>query len=229
MSANLTNVEMADRLNLNLGFLQAGATVTIDLMTPAGQKCKFRTVFIGYLQKQYVLIQFPEPKKLGPFSQYLTQGTGITVRGLIEGHEGAVVGFVSTIKQTIHIPSRLLVLNFPKSVSLQNLRSSKRINTKIEAKVKFKNEYLKTVITDLSINGCQLFISSGEKLDLETESDKEVEVIIENFERMSNLKMKAEVCSKKQLSDEVSIGLQFKEVSKKEVIKLLHHTITLED
>ncbi|NQY63116.1 MAG: flagellar brake protein [Alteromonadaceae bacterium] len=227
MSVHSTKVDMANRLNRNLGFLQAGATVTIDVMTPAGQKSKFRTVFIGYLQKQYVLIQFPEAKKLGPFGQYLTQGVGITVRGLIEGHEGAVVGFVSTIKQTIQIPSRLLVLEFPKSVSLQYLRSSKRIHTKIEAKVKFNNEYWKTVITDISITGCQLFISRGEKLASST--DKYVEVVIEDFEGMSNLKMMAKVCSIKKIPDGISIGLQFKDVSKKEVTKLLHHTITLED
>lgn len=227
MSANATKVEMVNRLNRNLGYLQAGAPVTIDVMTPAGQKSKFRTVFIGFLQKQYVLIQFPEAKKLGRFGQYLTQGTGITVRGLIEGHEGAVVAFVSNIKQTLQVPSRIMVLEFPKSVSLQYLRSSMRIETEIEAKVKVEKEYWKTIITDVSISGCQLFITNGEKLVLS--SDKEVEIVIEDFEGGSNLKMMGAMCNIKQLTDGVSMGVHFKEESKEQVIKLLHHTVTLED
>ena len=227
MSINPTKVDMAERLDRNLGLLQAGAMVTIDVMTPAGQKSKFRTYFIGYLPKKYVLIQFPDAKKLGRFAQHLIQGAGITVRGLIEGHEGAVVAFVSNIKQTLQIPSRIIVLEFPKSVSLQTLRSSLRIDTDIEAKVEVEGEYWKTAITDISISGCQLFVNNGEQLVLSNE--KEVVVVIEDFEGGNNLKMKADVCNVKQLPNGVTLGLKFQDQSKKEVTKLLVHTITLEE
>ena len=129
MAEKPSRVETSSRLRRNLALLNAGTPVTIDIATPAGQKAKFRTTFIGYLPKQYVLIQFPEASKLGKFSHYITQGAGITVRGLIEGHEGAVVAFISTVKQTLQIPSRIMVLDFPHTVTLQNLRSSVRIDT----------------------------------------------------------------------------------------------------
>ena len=227
MPATPTKVDMAERLDRNLGLLQAGAMITIDVMTPAGQKNKFRTIFIGYLPKKYVLIQFPDPKKLGRFAQHLVQGAGITVRGLIEGHEGAVVAFISNIKQTLQIPSRIIVLEFPKSVRLQTLRSSLRIDTDIEAKVEVEGEYWKTAITDISISGCQLLVNNGEQLVLANE--KEVVVVIEDFEGGNNLKMKADVCNVKQLPNGVTLGLKFQEQSKKDVTKLLVHTITLEE
>ena len=117
MSDNSIKMETVGRLNRNLALLNPGATITLDMSTPAGQRGKFRSNFIGYLPKKYVLVQSPDSSKLGDFSQYITHGMGVTVRGLIEGHEGAVVAFVSNIRQTIQIPSRIIVLEFPREVS----------------------------------------------------------------------------------------------------------------
>lgn len=227
MPNSSSKVDMNNRLNRNLGLLQAGAIITVDISTPAGQKKKFRTTFIGYLPKQYVLIQFPDANKLGNFAQHINQGTGVTVRGLIEGHEGAVVAFVSNIKQTIQMPSRIMVLEFPKSVSLQSLRSSIRIDTEIISKVRVDKEYWKATITDLSINGCHLDINNGEALVLA--DDKTVEIIIEDFQGLQNIKLVAAICNIKQQASGVSFGVKFMPESKDAVTSLLHHAITLED
>ncbi|MCW8833081.1 MAG: flagellar brake protein [Colwellia sp.] len=227
MTEKPTEMDTATRLSRNLGLLQAGATVTIDISTPAGQKAKFRTTFIGYLPKLYVLIQFPDSNKLGQFSQHLKQGTAITVRGLIEGHEGAVVAFVSTIKQTIQLPSRIMVLDFPQSVGLQNLRSAMRIDTNINAKVKIDETYWETTITDLSINGCQLSIVNGEKLVLS--ENKSIEITVEDKQGANNIKLKGEVCNLKQQTNGLSFGVKFSEQSNKSVSQLLLDTITSQD
>ena len=227
MAEKPTQVDIASRLSRNLGLFHAGSMVTIDVITPAGQKGKFRTVFIGYLSKQYVLIQYPDNKKLGGFSQYITQGTAVTVRGLIEGPEGAVVAFATTIKQTLQMPSRIMVLEFPRRVTLQYLRSSVRIDTKITAKVKIDKIYWQTTITDLSISGCHLDIINGEKLALA--EDKSVEIIIEDFKGLYNINLSAKICNLKQQSQGLSFGVQFEEKSKKNVTNLLHHTVTIEN
>ena len=216
-------VDMISRLNRNLGLLQAGAVVTIDVMTPAGQKSKFRTTFIGYLPKSYVLIQIPDASKLGNFGKYIYQGAKVTVRGLIEGREGAVVAFVSEIRQTLQIPSRLMVLEFPKQVTLQKLRSTIRIDTEIIAKVKVKQEYWTGIITDLSITGCQLQIVNGEELMLLNEDD--IEITIEDEQAASNVKLIAKVCNSKNLSNGISFGVAFAEESHHAVTTLLHNTL----
>lgn len=219
-------IDTAARLSRNLGLFHAGATVTIDISTPAGQKAKFRTFFIGYLPKQYVLIQFPEASKLGQFSQHIKQGTAITVRGLIEGHEGAVVAFVSSIKQTIQMPSRIMVLDFPRSVSLQNLRSTIRIDTNIHAKVKIDKNYWHTTITNLSINGCQLNIVNGEKLVLSEK--KSIEITVEDKQNGSNIKLNGAVCNLKQQTDGLSFGVKFDKQSDNSVSQLLLDTLSSE-
>lgn len=207
----------------NLSYLKAGAPIIIDISTPAGQKRKFNTYFIGYLPKKYVLIEFPDSSKLGAFSQYIGQGTVITVRGLIEGRDGAAVAFIGTIRQTLQIPSRIMVLDIPNTVTLQQLRSSVRIDTQIVAKVKIDDVYWQTTMTNLSVNGGQLDIINGEKLVLA--EDKVIEVLVETSEGEDNIKLDATVCNFKKQVDGVSFGVKFNQVNKQQVIELLYQAL----
>jgi c-di-GMP-binding flagellar brake protein YcgR len=225
MSDTSAKIETVARLNNNLALLHPGAVVTLDMSTPAGQRGKFRSTFIGYLQKHYVLVQYPDSSKMGSFAKYIAPGMGVTVRGLIEGHEGAVVAFVSNVKQSIQVPSRILVLEFPREVSLQNLRASMRIETHIKAKAKIKDEYWGAVISDISISGCKLMITNGEKLTLT--DDKPVEIIIEDFQGLKNLKLEAEICNNKIQMGGVLLGVKFSDSSKTEVTKLLQEAVLL--
>lgn len=223
MSDNSTRVEAVGRSNHNLKLLTPGATVTLDMSTPAGQRGKFRSSYIGYVSKKYVLVRYPDNSKVGSFSQYITQGMGVTVRGLIEGHEGAVVAFVSNVKQTIQIPSRIIVLEFPLEVSLQNLRTSIRIETYIKAKIKVKEEYWSSVIADISVSGCQLMVNNGETLTLA--DDKPLEIIIEDFQGLKNIKLEAEICNSKIQTEGVMLGVKFSDSSQIEVTKLLQQAV----
>jgi len=226
MSSEPKKIATISRMNKGLGLLQAGSMVTIDIVTPAGQKGKFRTCFVGYLPKKYVLLQYPDSGKLGNFSQFIKKETSITVRGLIEGHEGSVAAFVSQIKRTILQPSKLIVLEFPKTVTLQSLRNCLRIDTDIKAKLKVGKEYWQSMITDLSVNGCQLTVNNGESITLS--KNRQVEVIIEDFQGLKNLKLQADICSVKPLFNGISLGLKFIPTAKSSVVKLLHHIVTIE-
>ncbi|REL25835.1 flagellar brake protein [Thalassotalea euphylliae] len=219
-------VDVANRLNRNLGLFNAGSQVTIDIVTPAGKRGKFRTTFIGFLSKQYVLIQYPDSNKLGGFGQYITQGANITVRGVVEGHEGSIVAFVSPVLQTIQIPSRLMVLDFPKTVSLQNLRSTVRIDTDIKAKVKVNDDYWQASIQDISAKGCQLSVNNGDSLVLSKEQD--ILIVIEDFQGKSNVKLDAVICNVKTQVDSIAVGVQFKAKASKPIIDLLNAALTSE-
>lgn len=221
--AESLKISTSERLNRNLGLLQAGATVTLDLVTPAGKKGKFRTCFIGYLPKDYVLIQSPEASKLGSFAQYIQPGVKVTIRGLVEGHEGAIVAFASQVRQTLQIPSRILVLEFPRDVGLQNLRTSVRIDTDIKAKAAIDKNYWQANISNLSITGCQVLIDDGDPILMVNE--REIKIVIENFRELSNLNLTGVVCNAKKLGNDVSLGVQFVAESKKQVEQLMQHTI----
>ncbi|WP_206483597.1 PilZ domain-containing protein [Thalassotalea sp. G2M2-11] len=226
MPSSAVKIETAARLQRHLGLMQAGSTVTIDISTPAGQKAKFRTTFIGYLPKQYVLIQFPDANKVGAFSQFIVQGAGVTVRGVIEGQEGAVAAFVSSVKQTIQLPSKMIVLGFPKTLTMQSLRKSVRIDTDISAKVKIEQKYWQSLITDVSINGCQLLIDNGEEISLV--KDTEIEITLDSNNGLANVVLLGEICSIKNVLNGVSIGVKFGDKSRNDVTKLLTQVVTLE-
>ena len=210
----------------NLAYLKAGAPITIDICTPAGQKRKFHTFYIGYLPKKYVLIEYPDATKLGAFSQYISQGTVITVRGLIEGRDGAAVAFISSVRQTLQIPSRIMVLDIPNTVTLQQLRSSVRIDTHIYAKVKIDDVYWQTTMTNLSVDGGQLDIINGEQLVLA--EDKVIDIVVETGEGANNIKLNATICNIKQQIDGLSFGVKFNKVSKQQVIELLYQALAHE-
>lgn len=216
-------VDTTKRLSNHLALLLPGTTVSLDIATPAGQRAKFRTIFIGYLPKKYALVQYPDANKLGSFAKFITQGSAITVRGLIEGHEGSVVAFVSKVKQTLQIPSRIIVLDFPKKVTLQSLRSSLRIDVDIEVKIKVDNEYWKASVRNISAHGCQINVSNGESLTLV--SDKNISIIVEDFQGMKNMNLSANVCNIKSQVEGVSLGVKFSEESKEDVIKLVQHVV----
>mgnify|MGYP000686989148 CR=1 FL=1 len=226
MSIEPVRIETLARINSNLGLMQAGSLVSVDITTPAGQKGKFRSVFVGFLAKQYVLLQIPDSGKLGNFGQFITQGAGVTVRGLIEGNEGSVAAFVSSIKQTIQLPSKLMVLEFPSSISMQSLRKTMRIDTDILSKVRIEKNYWQGMITDLSKNGCQLKVDNGEEISLA--KDKTIDLVIETFPELGQLKFSGQICSQKQIVNGISLGIKFNDASKDAVVKLLYHVVTLE-
>jgi c-di-GMP-binding flagellar brake protein YcgR len=226
MTTKSLPVDATDRLDRNLSLLQSGSIVTIDLVTPAGQRAKFRTYFIGYLPKKYVMIQCPSQERLGRFSVHIKQGLHVTVRGLVEGQRGAAVAFTSTIKQTIKIPSHILVLAFPKQVILQTLRKSLRVDTEIRAIATFKKERWRAEIQDLSVQGCQLFIENGEKLKLL--ANNPVDILVEEFESVYDVKLTGIVCNSKITSKGILLGIKLDESCKEGVIKLLHVAVTAE-
>jgi len=216
-------VTTADRLARHLGLLQAGSVITLDILTPAGQKARYRTTFVGYLPQNYVLIQYPDLNKVGSFAVHIKQGVKTAVRGIVEGHEGAVVAFSSKIKQTVQHPIKLLVLDFPSEVGLQSLRHFTRIDTEINAAIIFNNKKWRAVITDLSISGCQLYIERGEKLALTNDTNSPL--LIENYLDMGSVELSVTICNIKQLADAVSLGVRFAEKDSKKVKKLVLATM----
>lgn len=221
--SKLIQIETSERLNRNLSLLQPGSAITMDITTPAGKKGKFRSVFVGYVPKNYILIQFPDVTKLGSFGQYIKQGLAVTIRGLIESNEGAVVAFVTSVRQTLQIPSKLIVLEFPHKVTLQKLRSNTRIDTNIEAKIGVGGKYFNALINDLSISGSQIIVHNVETLMMA--NDKPIDVVIENYHAGDNLKLNGTIRNVKKQMNDVSLGVHFADDMKDKVLKLIEHSL----
>ena len=66
-------------------------------------------------------------------------------------------------------------------------------------------------------------INNGEKLTLS--DDKPVEITIEDFQELKNLKLEAEICNSKVQSDGILLGVKFDDSSKLQVVKLLQQAV----
>lgn len=217
-------VETSERVNRHLNQLHAGCSVTIDVITPTGKKGKFRTCFVGYLPKNYVLIQYPDSKRLGAFSQYIKPGSSITVRGLIESQEGSVVAFSCPVRQTLQTPSRLIVLEFPYSVSLQKLRSNIRVDTLFPVKIGIKNEYFEAHIHNMSISGSQIVVHNANELMML--NNEQIEIIIEDFQgELSSFKLQGNIRNVKKQNNDVSFGIELLHSQRSSVLSLLEHIL----
>lgn len=217
-------METSELLSRNLSLFQVGSMISIEIATPAGKKCKFRTCFIGYFPKNYILIQYPDNSKVNAFSQYIVPGLSVTVRGLVEGSEGAVVAFVSNVRQTLQVPSKLIVLEFPYKVLVQSLRSNIRIDTDFDAKIGVNKEFYQSVLSDLSITGCQVLVHNA--LSLMMADEKEVEITVENVTEAENIKLIGEIRNTKKQGDDVSLGVYFSNEVKDQVLKLIEYAVT---
>ncbi|MCL1067066.1 flagellar brake protein [Shewanella olleyana] len=218
-------VDTKEGLSKEFKFLLAGTPINIDILTPAGQKGRFRTIFIGYLPEQFILIQFPENNKLGNFGQYIVQGNEVIVRGLVEGHEASVIAFSTTIKQTLSTPTRMMALNFPEKMVIHNLRSTKRVLTELDAIVKARDQPLQAMLTDVSLTGCHLEASGGAEDEL---IEGETINITVNGEDEAQISLEARICNAKVSDQGVELGCQFISEQEAQIEKIVHLALLAE-
>ncbi|MDO6610144.1 PilZ domain-containing protein [Shewanella sp. 1_MG-2023] len=214
-----------DGLSKEFKYLLAGTSVNIDIVSPAGQKGRFRTIFIGYLPEQFILIQFPDSNKLGNFGQYFVQGSEVIVRGLVEGHEASVIAFSSTIKQTLSTPTRMMALNFPDKMIIHNLRSTKRVLTELTASIKIKEESWGAQLTDVSLTGCHVEVSEGGQDELV--EGETINIYVDGDDE-PQISLIARICNAKTSEEGIKLGCQFISEQDKQVEKLVHIALLAE-
>lgn len=215
-----------EQVSSQLSLLRPGAVVTIEISTPAGQKVKARSHYVGFLPKQYVLIQMPDTSKLGNAGQYIKQDAACTVRGLVEGEQGAVIAFICSIERTLQLPSKLIVLSFPQSIALQPLRKNTRISTTLTGAIVTNGESWKGTIKDLSVSGCLVSIANATELLLTENQD--VELIVKDSTIDANTKFTGAVSNIKQRGGEASIGIRFTGDNKEPVVELIEKILLSE-
>ena len=220
-------IDIDSELDVNLRLLHAGSNVVLELSTPTGQKRKIHSTFIGFVSQQYILIQYPDPKKLGHFADFIKPGALVTVKGLHEGLKFGIVAFTSQVKQVLMQPSKIIALEFPAKIQVLYLRSGIRLQTKIAATVQIDKIAYGAQITNLSPSGCQLIIDrDGPEI---LSNDTEIEVTVLKNNEQDSFSVMASVCNFKQLPVGISFGVRFIDESLPEIKTLLYLCLFRED
>jgi c-di-GMP-binding flagellar brake protein YcgR len=184
---------------------------------------KFKSVFIGFLPQKFILIQMPDVNKDFKVLDYIKDSMGCTIRGLVEGHEGAVIAFITTILSTMKKPTQMLVLDIPKKIELQQLRKVTRVDTNIKLSPQINNRPWNGVVENLSAGGCLLKLDKEKDLIV-----KEGEIITLNISDMNVGKfdpVNGTVCNIKKHPRSIHLGLEFDETATLTIIQVLQKVL----
>ncbi len=123
---------------------------------------------------------------------------------------GMVCGFKTRIYKTVTTPFRLIFFEYPDSVDMVNLRSSKRVSIFLQAEIEWKDETYEGAIRDLSEGGCFFEMKHWQDpafKDLEVGSAFSITFTIHGESSPTKLNCKAVRVIKDQ--DDLRLGLSF--------------------
>ena len=75
-------------------------------------------------------------------------------------YNGTVLGFKTNIVQTIVAPFRLIFVDYPEEIERYSLRTCERADVVIHAQFSIFDKVIRTVMKDLSCNGCRMFVDA---------------------------------------------------------------------
>ena len=185
-----------------LKHIGVGSLVDLEILTPTSSK-RVKTELVGLLDKQFIILNYPNAKRLPAASDYLRDGVMVVVRALIEGSGGQVIAFRQQIMSVASHPAKLVFINFPKQVQLFALRSQTRIPTLLPAKLKLSDDrVLEGLIKDISLTGVMFDIRGDQQA--EGIKDMQCTVVLNS----SDNDFEGEICSVKEHAAGVHCGIK---------------------
>jgi len=198
-------------ISKSIAMLACGSAIVVETSSPSGNKTKFRSIFVGLMPKKFMLIQQPDINRNKDIADKINHGVACTIRSLVEGKEGAVVAFVTSIIRTVQSPAKMILLNIPQKVALQRLRKVTRIDTLLNVEIKNNELIKKAIMANLSTDGCLLNIKKTEQF-----SPKENEVILFSIidsDYNDFTEIQGSVCNTKSSKNLDYIGIKFDDTS----------------
>lgn len=119
---------------------------------------RLRSIFVGMERGRFIVVRTPTMSELGGIEVKLFGGNRVVVRFV---YSGTVFGFETSIIEAVSSPFRLLYLAYPKVVNERNIRSNRRVNTTLPAKLGSGENTCDGTVTDISITGCQFETRTG--------------------------------------------------------------------
>jgi c-di-GMP-binding flagellar brake protein YcgR len=123
-------------------------------------------------------------------------------------HQGAVIGFVTSVLESIYRPVPVVFVRYPQQIERKVLRSEERYRTLIDASLTWEQRSFQGTITDLSKRGCQLQTTET----LEKGAILHLTFSLPN--QASVERLKAEVRNVTPQNDGFLLGLYFPEIDK---------------
>jgi len=181
-------------------------------------------IFVGMLHDEFMLITFP--KRYKSVKNKLFPGNKMVVKYL---YEGSVYAFQTSVIETITNPIKAIAIEYPKVVQQRELRGSKRNEVVIPGRIEAKNVEFKAVVFDISKKGCR-FKYNDNKSNLNSLREEDLLRIYLQFPGVAD-EIGAMACVRnvKREQGQLSIGVEFQDITKAFLMALMHFLYSIED
>jgi hypothetical protein len=147
---------MGANVDAFLDDLDVGRRIAIDFGTELqleidGVAGRVRSELVGMEHGKYLIVKTPTVAHLGGIGGKLYAGNRVVVRYVFGG---SVYGFETSVIDAIATPVRVVFLTCPKVVNERNIRSNRRIETLLPARIALGDQSAEGTVTDISTSGC---------------------------------------------------------------------------
>ena len=200
---------------------------SLDLQINHPVKVRLKTQLVGYDLGQYIILKYPDARRVGNYRDVLVEGNVVIARYLIEGQQGQCFAFRATIRNITKYPEKFLILTYPDKIENRELRMHQRHITHLPAIIMLSDNdndedtsgQVKGIISDISTQGCGfIFKSDNAKIKVKK---RDVNIKIQSSSNNSVI-IPGKVCNSRFDDGKVNVGIKFDEADK-QVKELLVH------
>ncbi|MEO5356364.1 MAG: flagellar brake protein [Nitrospirae bacterium YQR-1] len=203
--------------------LELGAQIEIQA---EGQPDRYKAFTLGMDKGNFLLIR---PLIIGNgdvFEAKLAKGTKLIVRYF---YEGALYGFSTEVMTTVVISKKLFFLKYPETLEKHNLRSTKRVECLLPAKIRADYNVIDSTVVDISTAGCKSVVRASNIFDikiLSTCETLELKLKLPGYDDDFLLRCAVKHCVKN--SDIYELGILFNRLPEKAaqaIVEFIRHSI----
>lgn len=221
----MTDVSLSTDQNV-LNKMGIGARVIIEINTPNGQSVQAISTLIGFKKGQYIFVDYPVSPPL-EFNKIYLEGAEVTFRSITNTIHRDVIAFRTQVHSVIYRPMEMICLHAPKSISMRQIRTHQRLDTKFSCNLTVGGHSIAGVMTDFSVGGCA--ISLPTKLDQDTLINQKVSISIE-LETVAPITVTGEIKNVDAKEKQSKLGVMFNSESISESdLQTLHHQCILKN
>ncbi|MDD9174579.1 flagellar brake protein [Aliivibrio sp. S2TY2] len=209
-----------------LNKMDIGGRVILEVTCPNGQSAQVQSTLIGFKKGQYVFLEYPIAPPL-EFNKIYLEGAEVTFRAITNTTHRDVIAFRTQIHSVIYRPMEMICLHTPSSISMRQIRTHQRLETKFSCNLAVGSHNLTGIMTDFSAGGCA--ISLPAKLNPSNLLNQEVSVAIE-LGGISSITVSGIIKNIDPKEKQSKIGIMFDSNSIDESsIQTLHHQSILKN
>ncbi len=202
-------------------YIDIGTKVYLEI---EGVNFSVTSIFIGLLKDEFLLVTLP--KRYKSVQNKLFPSNKMVVKYL---YDGSVFAFQTSVIETITTPIKALAIEYPKVVQKRELRVVKRNNVIIPGRVEAKQTQFQSVVFDISKKGCCFkYIDRVKNFTSLREGD--LLRIYCSFPGVPDeIGALACVRNTRREKDQISVGVEFQDMTKPFLTALMHFLFSIED